>query len=167
MHAHVVVVKNLKNAMVKNWLNILNMKTIMIGLVICMSCCSLMAQGKVEIVADSQLYEVVKIRYERKKAADAKPDTLQVQGYRVQVFFSNDRKKAYAMRDKVIKLYPEYAHEVYVVYQSPNYKVRVGNFIKESGTKPLEMALAKNFENVFIVRDKVRYIKNKPKEPEE
>lgn len=125
------------------------------------------SQGSVEIVADSQLYEVVKIRYERKKAADAKPDTLQVQGYRVQVYFSNDRKKAYAMRDKAIKLYPEHAAEVYVVYQSPNYKVRVGNFIKEADAKALERMLAKNFENVFIVRDKVRYIKNKPKENED
>lgn len=125
------------------------------------------SQGKVEIVADSQLYEVVKIRYERKKAADAKPDTLQVQGYRVQVFFSNDRKKAYSMKEKVIKLYPEYYNEAYVVYQSPNYKVRVGNFIKEADAKPLERLLAKSFENVFIVRDKVRYIKNKLKENEE
>ena len=125
------------------------------------------SQGKVEIVADSQLYEVVKIRYERKKAADAKPDTLQVQGYRVQVFFSNDRKKAYAMKEKVIKLHPEYYNEAYIVYQSPNYKVRVGNFIKEADAKPLERLLAKSFENVFVVRDKVRYIKNKPKENEE
>lgn len=141
-------------------------KLIMLG-ILCLSISSIFAQGKVEIVADSQLYEVVKIRYERKKAADAKPDTLQVQGYRVQVYFSNDRKKAYAMKDKVIKLHPEYSNEVYVVYQSPNYKVRVGNYIKESEAKPLERLLAKSFENVFIVRDKVRYIKNKPKENED
>ncbi len=141
-------------------------KLIMLG-ILCLSISSIFAQGKVEIVADSQLYEVVKIRYERKKAADAKPDTLQVQGYRVQLYFSNDRKKAYAMKDKVIKLHPEYSNEVYVVYQSPNYKVRVGNYIKESEAKPLERLLAKSFENVFIVRDKVRYIKNKPKENED
>jgi hypothetical protein len=125
------------------------------------------SQGKIEVVTDSMLYEVVKIRYERKKLADSKPDTLNVQGYRVQVFFSNDRKKAYAMRDKVVRIYPEYTNDVYVVYQSPNYKVRVGNFIKESEAKPLEKLLIKNFENVFIVRDKVIYIKNKPKEEEE
>ena len=71
------------------------------------------------------------------------------------------------MKDKVIKLHPEYSNEVYVVYQSPNYKVRVGNYIKESEAKPLERLLAKSFENVFIVRDKVRYIKNKPKENED
>ncbi len=141
-------------------------RIILIGL-LCFWFIPSFSQGKVEIVADSQLYEVLKVRYERKKAADAKPDTLQVQGYRVQVFFSNDRKKAYAMKDKVIKLHPEYYNEVYVVYQSPNYKVRVGNFIKEADAKSLERLLAKSFENVFIVRDKVRYIKNRPKENEE
>lgn len=128
---------------------------------------SAFSQGKVEIIADSMLYKVVEIRYERKKVSDAKPDTLQVMGYRVQVFFSNDRKKAYAIRDKTIKMYPEYSEEVYVVYQSPNYKVRVGNFIKEIDAKPLEKLFEKNYENVFIVRDKVRYIKNRPKENDE
>ncbi len=167
MHALAVADKSLKNATEKKLHKLGGMKYIMLGLVICMCCSSLLAQGKIEIVADSQLYEVVKIRHERKKAADAKPDTLQVQGYRVQVFFSNDRKKAYAMRDKAIRLYPEQAHEVYIVYQSPNYKVRIGNFIKEAEAKPLEKILAKNFENVFIVRDKVRYIKNKSKEGDE
>ena len=125
------------------------------------------SQGNVEVVADSQLYHIMKVRYERKKAADSRPDTIQVQGYRVQIFFGNDRKKAYAIKDKAIKMFPEQSEEVYVVYQSPNYKVRVGNFIKESDAKPLEKALAKNFENVFLVRDKVRYIKNRPKESEE
>jgi hypothetical protein len=143
------------------------MKKVILLMFLCTSFFSTVGQGKVEIFADSQLNEIVKIRYERKKVADAKPDTLQVQGYRVQVYFSNDRKKAYAMKDKVIKLHPEYSNEVYVVYQSPNYKVRVGNYIKESEAKPLERLLAKSFENVFIVRDKVRYIKNKPKENED
>ncbi len=143
------------------------MKKVILLMSLCTSFFSTVGQGKVEIFADSQLNEIVKIRYERKKVADAKPDTLQVQGYRVQVYFSNDRKKAYAMKDKVIKLHPEYSNEVYVVYQSPNYKVRVGNYIKESEAKPLERLLAKSFENVFIVRDKVRYIKNKPKENED
>jgi hypothetical protein len=143
------------------------MKKVILLMSLCTSFFSTVGQGKVEIFADSQLNEIVKIRYERKKVADAKPDTLQVQGYRVQVYFSNDRKKAYAMKDKVINLHPEYSNEAYVVYQSPNYKVRVGNYIKESEAKPLERLLAKSFENVFIVRDKVRYIKNKPKENED
>lgn len=125
------------------------------------------SQGSVEVIVDPQLEELMKVRHERKKIADAKPDTLVVQGYRVQIYFSNDRKKAYAIRDKAIRLYPEYAQEVYVVYQSPNYKVRVGNFIKESDAKSLERILSKNFENVFLVRDKVRHIKYKQKEIED
>ena len=122
------------------------------------------AQGDVQIVADSQLYTIQKLRVERKKTLDTKPDTLIVEGYRVQIYFSNDRKKAFEKRDKLRRLFPEYAEEVYVPYQSPNYKVRVGNFIKESDAKALERILSKSFENVFIVRDRVRYIKNRPQE---
>ena len=46
-------------------------RIILIGL-LCFWFIPSFSQGKVEIVADSQLYEVVKIRYERKKTADAK-----------------------------------------------------------------------------------------------
>ena len=80
-----------------------------ISLIVFFSLCFIpsFSQGSLEVVADSQLYEVMRIRYERKKAADARPDTLQVQGYRVQIFFGNDRKKAYAIKDKAIKMFPE------------------------------------------------------------
>lgn len=137
------------------------MKLTVLSILFTLSALPVFSQGLVEVEVDPRINEVMAERLERKKIADAKPDTLMVQGYRVQIFFSNDRNKANAMRDKAKKLYPEYASEVYVVYQSPNYKVRVGNFIRESDAKPLEKQLARNFENVFLVRDKVRYIKIK------
>jgi len=143
-------------------------KSLVVILLFALTSFKTFSQGKVEVIADSQLSEIAKVRFERKRTAESRPDTLTVQGYRVQVFFSNDRKKAYAIKDKVKRMYPEWTDQVYVVYQSPNYKVRVGNFIKESEGKPLEKLLAKNFESVFLVRDNnVRYIKNKPKENED
>ncbi|NUM30806.1 MAG: SPOR domain-containing protein [Bacteroidetes bacterium] len=144
------------------------MKKIVIVFLILLNFKNLYSQGKIEVVVDSQLYEIQSQRLKNKKIADSKPDTLVVQGYRLQVFFSNDRKKALKIKDKLIKEFPEYANEVYLLYQSPNYKVRIGNFVKETDAKPLERRLLKHFDNVFIVRDKIVYIKNKiSKEPED
>ena len=126
------------------------------------------SQGKIEVVADSQFYELMYKRLEFKKIADAKPDTLIIPGYRLQVFFSNDRQKALKVKENLLKEFPEYSEEIYLLYQSPNYKVRIGNFVKESDSKLLEKRLLKFFDNVFIVRDKIIYIKNKTtKEPED
>ena len=144
------------------------MKKIFLILFIFTNVINLYSQGNIEVVADSQLYQIMSKRLENKKIADAKPDTLIIQGYRLQVFFSNDRQKALKIKERLIREFPEYANEVYLLYQSPNYKVRIGNFVKETDAKPLEKRLLKHFDNVFIVRDKIVYIKNKaPKEPED
>lgn len=141
--------------------------TVLFFIIIC-NLQNLYSQGKVEVVADSQLYEIQSQRLKNKKIADAKPDTLVVPGYRLQVFFSNDRTKALKIKEKLIKEFPEYSNEIYILYQSPNYKVRIGNFVKENDAKYLEKRLLKYFNNVLIVRDKIVYIKNKnPKDTEE
>ncbi|MCB9251038.1 MAG: SPOR domain-containing protein [Flavobacteriales bacterium] len=119
-------------------------------------------QGKIEVFADSALDKLILKRAEA-VANHENLDTLMVRGYRLQIYFSNDRNKAYAVMEKAKRLFPEYASETYVIYQSPNYKVRVGNFIKETDSKETEKVLLNSFENVFLVRDKVVYYRNRPK----
>jgi hypothetical protein len=49
-----------------------------------------------------------------------------VQGYRIQVINSPDRSKVFAAKAKVYEQFPDW--KPYLLYQSPNYKLRVGNF---------------------------------------
>lgn len=49
-----------------------------------------------------------------------------VQGYRIQVINSPDRGKVFAAKAKVYEQFPDW--KPYLLYQSPNYKLRVGNF---------------------------------------
>lgn len=145
----------------------MKMKNLFVIIILILVSKTIHAQGSIEIVADSQLYLLMSKRLENKKIADAKPDTLIIPGYRLQVFFSNDRQKAIKIKEKLIKLFPEYENEIFLIYQSPNYKVRIGNFVKEADSKTLEKRLLKYFDNVFAVRDKIIYIKNKPQKESE
>lgn len=107
--------------------------------------------GKVEIIADPMLLSEL-------DQPDFAPDTVVTQGYRIQIFFGNERQEATEALEKFKTIFPELSDEGYLLYQSPNYKVRVGNFSHEEDAKPLLRRLEKEFLTVFLVKDKVEII---------
>lgn len=75
------------------------------------------------------------------------------QGYRVQVFTG---KRADATRSKFdfMARYPEY--NVYTVFESPYYKVRVGDFRKQVSADRLADEIRPRFPGAFVVPDIIR-----------
>ncbi len=61
-------------------------------------------------------------------------------GYRLMVLSSNDRNLAMQLRSKLLQQYPE--HKVYMVYQNPFIKLKMGNFV--------EKAEAENFRKQLV-----------------
>lgn len=89
--------------------------------------------------------------------------TGQYKGFRIQVISTRDREKAFNIKTDLLNKYPE--EKVYVMFQSPNFKVRIGNFVKREDAEKLRKLLNKTFTNgVFIVDDVIDYI---PPEDEE
>ena len=76
-----------------------------------------------------------------------------IQGYRVQIFFGSDRKAANDARTQFLQLYPN--TEAYLLYQQPNFKVRVGDFRTQPEAQALFKELLRHFERVFLVPDKI------------
>ena len=76
-----------------------------------------------------------------------------IQGYRVQIFFGSDRKAANDARTQFLQLYPN--SEAYLLYQQPNFKVRVGDFRTQQEAQALFKELLRHFERVFLVPDKI------------
>jgi hypothetical protein len=67
-----------------------------------------------------------------------------IQGYRVQIFFGSDRKAANDARTQFLQLYPN--TEAYLLYQQPNFKVRVGDFRTQPEAQALFKELLRHFE---------------------
>jgi hypothetical protein len=89
---------------------------------------------------------------ERHKLVNAAKKSMP--GYRIQIYFGNDRIKAQEMRTEFIKLIPDEA--AYLIYQQPNFKVRVGDFRTRLEAAGFLKQINSSFPNAFIVPDEVK-----------
>lgn len=77
-----------------------------------------------------------------------------VPGFRVQVISTMNRGKAMETKAKLMQLFPQY--QTYLSYQSPYFRVRIGNFRNRNDAEQLQEQLNNYFPNgVFTVRDMI------------
>jgi len=75
-----------------------------------------------------------------------------IPGYRIQVANSPDRNQVFAIKTKIYQTYPEL--KPYLIYQPPNYKLKVGNFKTPEEAAPYLQKLAQDFPSgVYVVPD--------------
>ena len=80
----------------------------------------------------------------------------QYKGYRLQVLNSHSRDEAFKAKADLVQLFPD--QKSYVLYQSPYFKVRIGNFIEKSDALLFKDQLAKKYpQNAYIVEDIIEY----------
>lgn len=74
------------------------------------------------------------------------------QGYRIQVISTNNRTKAMEAKTKIYRRFPEL--KAYLMYQSPFFKLKVGNFMeREEAESYLQDILQLFPTGVYVVRD--------------
>lgn len=90
----------------------------------------------------------------------APPETLQ--GFRIQLLATNNYDEANATRNSLTTLFPD--QWLYLVFEAPTYKVRVGDFVNRAETKALlEQFQKQGFRSAWVVPDRI--IKNQPPKP--
>ncbi len=81
-----------------------------------------------------------------------------VEGFRVQVLATRDRFNAEKLQSE---LGEKIQHKIYVIFEAPNYKVRIGNFIDRRKAENFRIELAKNgYSSAWIIRTKIDPINN-------
>lgn len=103
---------------------------------------------------------------------DAKIDTLLkrhvamnkrvngTEGYRLEIFFSSSlraREEALEVKTDFLRKYPD--EQAYMIFQSPDFKVRVGDFRTKSEALVLRNRIKKTYPNAFIVKDIIQFPK--------
>lgn len=80
-----------------------------------------------------------------------------VSGYRLQVLSTKSRDDAFKTKAIMLQSFPE--QKAYVLYQSPYFKVRVGNFVNKAEANDFK-ELVGNFysQPVYVIPDAVEYI---------
>lgn len=76
-----------------------------------------------------------------------------VKGWRIQAVNSQSRDEANFIKADLLKRYPE--EKTYLLYQAPNFRVRIGNFLKQSDAFPLRKIIAALYpdKGIYIVPD--------------
>jgi hypothetical protein len=84
-------------------------------------------------------------------------------GYRVLVINTNDRKKALDVKSRIMTDFPE--HKTYLIYQSPYFKIQVGNFRDRKEAEALRKQILLIYPTgVIVVPSTVEY---KPEKEED
>ncbi len=142
------------------------MKKILILLLSCVSV-SLSAQLKiydsmqknVVVHADSAINQLV-----QDKIDGVVREEVQIQGYRVQVFSSNNQQEAKTQAFEVEKLIKEanLGVEIYVTFNPPFWKVRVGDFRTQEEALILKTELNQRFPQLqadtYVVREQIMVV---------
>jgi hypothetical protein len=139
------------------------MKLVKAYTIILLLCSSLVATaGDTIIVKKDPRMDVLSAKQvQANKRTSQMTSTGLYKGFRIQVLSTSNRNQAFDLKNTLSFSFPE--HKSYVAYVSPNFKVRIGNFLKREDAENFRKQLAKIYpEGLYIVEDTVEYI-----EPEE
>ncbi|MES2649476.1 MAG: SPOR domain-containing protein [Bacteroidota bacterium] len=118
----------------------------------------LMAQfdsGKVEVIKDPRIDLLVKKQAQINRVAVFKNSRGEYKGYRIMIMNTNNRDVAYKTRAEVLRYYPE--HNVYMAYQSPYYKIKMGDFLKKADADKFKRELTSMFpQGTFVIQDIIK-----------
>jgi hypothetical protein len=96
-------------------------------------------------------------------AAIKKANARTARGYRLLVINTNKRDDAIAAKTKVYTNFPEL--KAYLVYQSPYFKLKVGNFKTREEAQQYQKSLGYHFpKGVFIMADTIEITPEKDSE---
>ncbi len=97
--------------------------------------------GVVHIIADTQLVHDI-------KPAQVGDDGPQMNGYRIQVYGETDRDAAQRMKDAIAMIY---GVRTYMIYESPYFKVRVGDFRSRMEAQQMFHTLKQKYTGILLV----------------
>lgn len=80
----------------------------------------------------------------------------QYKGYRIQVISTTNRDQAFKIKTELLGRFPD--QKSYTSYQSPLFKVRIGNFLKKEDAEQFRKTLNRFYPNgVYVVEDIIEY----------
>ena len=78
----------------------------------------------------------------------------EIEGFRVQIFATQDRNKADQLQKELVLKFDE---KIYIIFEAPNYKLRIGDFLDRDDAEILRMRLvSSNFPSSWIVRTRIQ-----------
>lgn len=140
------------------------MYRLLVLLIFCFSMMTLSAQDTIVVKKDPRLDVLTSKQAALNKRNALMTSSGQYKGYRVQVISTRDRNKAFDIKSDLLSRFPE--EKSYTLFQSPYFRVRIGNFIDRKDADDFRKLLSKYYQEggVYVVADVIDYT---PPEDEE
>lgn len=107
--------------------------------------------GKVEVVKDKRIQKLIEF-----KSTTIPPATApQTDGYRVQLFFDQDKSKVNEARANVLEINSDF--DTYIEYDAPNYNLLLGNYRTSLEAEKLRSELREDFPAAIIVKSRIYF----------
>ncbi|MEI6696797.1 MAG: SPOR domain-containing protein [Bacteroidota bacterium] len=110
--------------------------------------------GKLDVVQDEKINELLSKHLKINEVINTIP------GFRINVFFqSGNNSKTGAMQCKAVftEKYPDI--EAYVVYEEPNFKVKIGDFRTRMEARGFVQQIKMDFPDAFVIKDQINFPK--------
>jgi len=131
------------------------MKRILFSLILLLTTAAAFAQDDssgIIVHKDNRIETLLKKQADINRVAVFKTSNGQYKGYRIMVLNTNDRELAYKTKGQLLSRFPDNA--VYMSYQAPFFKLKIGDFIKRDDADDLRKQLASMMpKGVFVVPD--------------
>ncbi len=115
-----------------------------------------LANDTIIVVKDARMDMLTAKQAQINKRSSMMTSGGQYKGFRLQVVSTTNRDNASAIKTDLMNKFPE--HKTYILFQSPNFKIRIGNFIKREDAEKLRKQLNKYFpQGVYVVEDAIEY----------
>ena len=113
---------------------------------------SLMIWEKLNIQCDSKISELLRQQIEQNMKSGT------ISGYRLQIYFGsgeNSHNQAIRVKTEFLSSNPDV--KAYLLFKSPDFIVKVGNFRTKSEALKMQKSLLYKFPNAFIVADDIAF----------
>ena len=78
----------------------------------------------------------------------------EIEGFRVQIFATQERNKADQLQKELALKFDE---KIYIIFEAPNYKLRIGDFLDRDDAEILRMRLVSSgFPSSWILRTRIQ-----------
>lgn len=112
-------------------------------------CSNASVKGAIRIIADPLVY-----RYIYPSEVISSDNNL-MSGFRIQVYSGTNRPEAEHIRQEIGQNYP--GTPVYMIYQSPYFKIRVGDFRNRIEAQELFYKLKQQYTGILLAPDKIEF----------
>lgn len=124
------------------------MKKLLIILIFACTNTILFAQNKIQVFEENNFTALVQKHGEMERIIDTE------KGYRIQIKFTSDKSE---LNDEKVHFYANYpTYKAYIIYDQPNYKLRIGDFRNRLEATKALMEITPLYPGAFIVRDEIK-----------